>query len=194
MADLVTAGIRLVVTRRPLASPASCASVWRSGRHAWRTSACTDISHWCLQIASTSCQYHVSMNGGAAIHSWPPSNRHTPVWCLQAPSPPCQLRIGVDGSYGVAAATTRWRPTFSTFLNEQLQSNLSCNFTMVPYPEPVNLLSAVQAGQLDFVFVNPSLHECLQVWGLCTAQWMFDLTVPFTQFHQVQGHGAMPVC
>ena len=76
----------------------------------------------------------------------------------------------MDGSYGVAAATSRWEPTFSDFLNEQLQGNLSCEFTMMPYAEPIDLLSAVQAGQLDFVFVNPSLHECLQVRGLCTAQ------------------------
>ena len=80
----------------------------------------------------------------------------------------------------MAAATSRWEPTFSDFLNEQLQGNLSCEFTMMPYAEPIDLLSAVQAGQLDFVFVNPSLHECLQVRGLCTAQCVCVVCTVYT--------------
>lgn len=94
----------------------------------------------------------------------------------------------------MAAVTNRWTPTFSAFLNQQLQGNLSCTFTVMPYAEPLDLLSAAHAGELDFVFVNPSLHECLQVRGLCTALWMFVLTVLFAQCLQLSCLGAMPFC
>ena len=77
---------------------------------------------------------------------------------------PARLVVGAVPTISEADFKTLWRPTFETFLNQEVGSTFAppVSFSLVV----LNLSSAFDAvskNEIDFIFVNPSLYSCLDL-------------------------------